>query len=146
LIDHNQSVERIQNIRGAAEAQDALKHIGTNAVPFLFRWCGGWDLESPSVAGFSAEKTPALLPPTSQQKLLKVGLFMWKGASRALDVLGPEAAPILLPTLTNKAYPLGSRVHALGTVVRAMGTNGQTLLPLVLQCAGGVVNDNYFSP
>jgi hypothetical protein len=137
LIDQDESVVRIENIRGGAEAQDALKHIGTNAIPFLFRWCGGWDLEPPSVTGISAEKTPALLPPTSQQKLVQVGLFMWKGASRSLDVLGPEAAPILLPTLTNKAYPLGSRVMALGTVVKAMGTNGQALLPLVIQCADG---------
>ena len=138
LIDRvDPGVARIEDIRGGAEAQEALKHIGTNAIPFLFRWCGGWDLEPPSAAGFFQEKTPDLLPPASQQKLVSVGWFMWRGASRALDVLGPEAAPILLTTLTNKAYPIGSRVTALGVAVKFIGTNGQVLLPLVLQCAAG---------
>ena len=137
LLPHDESEVRIEHIRGGPEAQDALKHIGTNAVPYLFRWCGGWELEPPSAAGLSTEKTPALLPPTSQQKLVTVSWFLWRGALRALDVLGPEAAPLLLTTVTNKAYPLASRVKALRVVVKAMGTNGQALLPLVIQCADG---------
>ena len=137
VIDEHKSLETIDNTRGAAEAQEALKHIGTNAVPLLFRWCGGWDLAPTSAADFSQENTPDLRPPTSQQKLFQVGHFMNEGASRALEVLGPEAAPLILPTVTNSAYPLGSRVMALSIGARAMGTNGQAILPLVLQCADG---------
>jgi hypothetical protein len=136
-IDFHLSVDTIENTRGSYEAREALEHIGTNAIPFLLRWCAGLGvLEEPRPpAGFITNETPALLPPASQQVRVDPMQYLPEGAGRAFGVFGPTAAPVLLNAVTNKAYASFSRGVALATAVRVMGTNAQTLRPLVLQCA-----------
>jgi hypothetical protein len=102
-----------------------LEHIGTNAIPFLLRWCrvfGVFDEPRHAAGHFksTAEVDSQYLP---------------FGALKAFEVLGPAAVPALLTAVTNKAYASFSRGEALWTAVRVMGTNAQALFPLVLQCA-----------
>ncbi len=126
-INSTLSVDTIENARGSPEALEALEHIGTNAIPFLLRWCAVFGvLEEPRHAAGHFKRTTGV---DSQ--------YLPFGALNAFGVLGPAAVPALLTAVTNKAYASFSRGEALWTAVRVMGTNARTLFPLVLQCAEG---------
>jgi hypothetical protein len=179
LISSVESGE-IKDIRGGREAQDALEHIGTNAIPFLLRWIEGDPLITVSREGRTELLSPAtmervdsdwvevfrapgavrafgLLGPAARSAIPELARLvtnqscLWTNlyatgrrveprrsswsAFNALAAIGPESAPVILTIATNSAWTSGMRRDALVAAAKAMGTNAQALLPIVLQCA-----------
>jgi HEAT repeat protein len=142
-------------IEGGREAEDALKHIGTNAIPFLLIWA---QEDPPAVGGsrglvqaFRAlgpaarSAIPALaslltntpeagaMPSPSAQRGLE-SPRTWK-VLQALSIIGAESLPVLLALATNDTVPTDTRCTAI-EAVRNMGTNGLAALPGLLWCMG----------
>jgi HEAT repeat protein len=107
-------LQEINDIPGSPEAQEALQHIGTNAIPYLVDWIGAKPVPGPRWSDT---------------------IMLAKGAPRALRALGSTAAPALLTIVTNKACASLARGVALESAVSLLGTNAHALLPLALQCA-----------
>lgn len=134
-----------KDLRGGAEAQTALEHIGTNAIPFLVRWIEGDLLITTSEHG-----TLELLSPVNLKRAdaAWAEVFRAPGAVRAFGVLGPaarSAIPELLRLATNQlgawANPsaVGRRAveppRSSWLALQALGAIGPDSAPVLLAIA-----------
>lgn len=132
------------------EAEIAVRHIGTNAIPFLLQYMAGSSsagfFDSGTLQAFrilgpearSAIPELARLATNQPQSLLRaqaheqhpVSMFGYDPLM-ALGAIGPEALPALVSILTNGIAP-GTRLGAI-EALSGMGTNARPAVPVLLQ-------------
>ena len=146
-------IPKVKDIKGGLEAQEAVRHIGTNGIPFLVRWIGGEPLFA---ADMSKQETLDFASPASRQEATNVAWasIRAKGAMQAFRVLGTSATsaiPELARLLTNQLAAELRPVRADEGVVQppcaefvlpALGGIGPDSLPVLLAV---VTNTTYTS-
>ncbi len=127
------------------DAEEAVKNIGTNAIPFLLKW-----LEPPSprravnafrLLGPAARSAiPALAklatnppPPNADSQTLREVRRCQEAALDALGSVGPRGIPIFCAVATNRAAGADARTSALAGIA-GIGTNALAATPVLLQC------------
>ncbi len=146
-------IPEIMEIEGGLEAQEALEHIGINAIPFLIRWIGG---EALPAAGISNVKPLQPIFPASHQEGTDLGwrFARAKGAMQAFRVLGPLAFSAIpeLARLVTSQFGAGEHPFAIDQgvvqppcaqfVLPALGAIGPDSLSFILTI---VTNKTYTS-
>ncbi len=114
-------------------AAEAVRGIGTNAIPYLLRMLTNRDLDLQMDAqnGFiilgqiAAPAVPALAA------LLKgtneLSMFT---AARSLGGIGAPALPVLMETLTNRHFKVATQAYL---AIGALGTNAKPAIPILLR-------------
>jgi hypothetical protein len=130
-----------------ARARDAVREIGSNAVPFLLEWRGGarptsahgvkrWD--DAWLLGFEIVGTNgrAAIPELARAAVGGGTNYEGWNAILALRFLGKDALPPLLGVLTNRSFVDGRRGNAavcIGTM-RSLGTDVSPAVPVLIRC------------
>jgi len=142
------------------EARDAVRHIGTNALPVLLRWIsydpsqfkvtllrlpgalpGSFNpafLHRAEDRALDAQKAFAVLGPGARAAIpeltrLAMTAHHEKRAGRCIEALGrigPEALPALLAVSTNTA---GVARHRAALTIKSYGTNAYSAVPVLIQ-------------
>jgi hypothetical protein len=144
---------------------EAIRSIGTNAVPFLVKWIG---YESPAwrkkltaaTKGLDIRIWELLGDKKAGRATYAVHAFAWLGpegssgipdllklvrgtnsgvamrAVVALSEIGLKAVPALLDALTNQPARGPFTVYWLDIAMAGLGTNGEVAVPAVLRCVG----------
>jgi len=145
----------------SADAEDALRHISTNAIPFLLEWIGyepspfrmkieelfdklpdrwrpQW-VDRPGNRSFAAAVAFAVLgtagskaiPELTKQAITATNEQGTQRATIALGGIGPPALPALLGILTNTQ--IQGRFFAIEAIPN-LGTSALPALPTLIQC------------
>jgi HEAT repeat protein len=129
------------------EAREAIRGIGTNAIPFLLRWIQFKSADADKVA-IDANDGRMLLAYGSAHAFEALGhlgngavpvLARWANSSapthnrylylQALAGIGPEGLPALLSVMTNRAN--NARLYAI-SAVESLGTNAAPAIPTLI--------------
>jgi HEAT repeat protein len=114
-------------------ACEAVRAIGTNAVPYLLRMLTNKDmqvqLDAKSGLTILGPIAAPAVPPLA--KLLastnELDMFM---AAQALGGIGAPALPVLMETLTNRHYKVATQAYL---AIPALGTNARPAIPILLR-------------
>jgi len=129
---------------------EAVRHIGTNALPWLLQWIRS---EQPGSArlgiqgiGFLGAEANVAIPELTRLVDGWRSPSAWSNAISALALLYKDGLPPLLPAATNMAAPLGYRLTAVKAIGRmgmhmngmgclaALGTNAPLAVPVLIRC------------
>jgi HEAT repeat protein len=122
-----------------AEAEEAVRKIGTNALPFLLKWIGQGqnadkqDQASTAITGFSilGPQAKAAIPDLTQVMMETNKPFASIDAIRALGCLGPDALPLILTVVSNsQTFSFAYGQVALQSIL-TMGSRGTDIRPAV---------------
>jgi len=114
-------------------ASEAVRAIGTNAIPHLLRMLTSDDLQLQMDAknGFTILGPTAAPAVPALAKLLastnEVNLFM---AAQTLGEIGAPALPVLMETLTNRHYKVATQAYL---AIGALSTNARPAIPILLR-------------
>jgi len=158
LHDYNFATTSERHIR----AEDAVRHIGTNALPFLLNWIdykgmgvmtqprtvynevqnktgrGPFWEDTRKERAYRAAKAIASLGPEAKAAVPLLSTMLNADGERSflaantLAHLGTNGLPPLLAEIAN-TNAVASRFHALGAA-RFLGSNALPALPLLIQC------------
>jgi HEAT repeat protein len=114
-------------------ASEAVRAIGTNAIPQLLRMLTSEDFQ----VQMDAKSAFTILGPVAAPavpalaKLLagtnELDMFM---AAQALGEIGAPALPVLMETLTNRHYKVATQAYL---AIPALGTNARPAIPILLR-------------
>ena len=139
-------IPEIKDIKGGPAAQEAVVHIGTNAIPFLIHWIGGEPISATDLSKLIARD---LFLPSFQHEPPDAGRAYVHavGALQAFRVLGPaarSAVPALASLITNQ-FGAGAHSSAIDQgdvqppgafwVLQALGAIGPESLPVLFTIA-----------
>jgi HEAT repeat protein len=119
------------------EAERAIAHIGTNAIPFLLKWMRGgsssmaFDSGTPQAFRVLGPSARSAIPELARLATNQPQSWFGSGPLYALGSIGPEAMPAVLTILTNALVP-GTKGGAIGALA-AMGTNARPAVPILLR-------------
>ncbi len=114
-------------------ACEAIRAIGTNAIPYLVRMLTNEDLQAQMDAksGFTILGPLGALAVPTLAKLLagtnEVHMFM---AAQTLGEIGAPGLPVLMQTLTNHHYKVATQAYL---AIPALGTNARPAIPVLLR-------------
>ena len=124
---------------GRDAAGDALRHIGTNALPCLLAWLDYEPAETTEAykRGERAIDAFGMLGPLAAPAIPELTRQINLGTPRqrelamiALSYIGPEAQPAMIHVLTNL---VSLDIDCMIVCLRNMGTNARPLFPLLVQ-------------
>jgi HEAT repeat protein len=133
-----------------AQALEAVRRIGTNAIPWLLRWIRSEQLQTNHLAirGISLLRTNANLLVPELTRLVNdwKSSTAWSNAIPALETLGNDGFFPLLRAATNYNAPsalrwkavqsigrLGSHMNGVGSLAM-LGTNAAIAVPVLIRC------------
>jgi HEAT repeat protein len=114
-------------------ACEAVRAIGTNAIPHLLRMLTSddlqWQMDAKSgftiLGSVAAPAVPALAKLLTSTNELDMSM-----AAQALGEIGAPALPVLMESLTNRHYKVATQAYL---AIPALGTNARPAIPILLR-------------
>jgi len=133
--DNRESEANSAEAKSAAEAAEALRHIGTNALPFVIEWMR----EGPAcfdVDGYfevlGPEAAPAITP--LKQMLNRPEQQVVRRAIYPLAYIGKESLPTLVAALGSPENPDRSTIADAIRLMAIQGVDTTPSVPVLVQC------------
>jgi HEAT repeat protein len=132
------------------QVAEAVRHIGTNALPWLLQWIRSEQPDSARLGvqgiGFLGTEANVAIPELTRLLGDWQSASAWSNAISALALLYRDGLPPLLPAATNMAAPPGYRLTAVKSIRRMgahmngmgclanLGTNAPLAVPVLIRC------------
>jgi HEAT repeat protein len=122
------------------EARDAIRKMGTNAIPFLIKSVCNEEKSAGVVAAFQVLGTSArsAVPKLASLATNNNAMMDAQRAMFSLTAIGPEGLPILLTVLTNNITTANKTESVLFyqalECIKALGTNAAPAIPVLIHC------------
>jgi len=123
------------------EARNAIRQMGTNAIPFLVKAVDDETNDVGAVAAFQilGSRARSAIPELTSMATDKTNMMRAQGAMFALTAIGPDGLPTLLMVLKANIKLSNNTEHVLFNqsmaCIKALETNAAPAIPVLLQCA-----------